>query len=123
MASCPPARDAGRDAAAPRPARGPPLVRPRPASPACHSLIGHSILPRMKILLVACGGVWLHDIARALQKRDALAGLWVSTKNRTGIPADKFRRAWIFHLAVKPAYHLASASAIEKVYHGFFPLW
>src|SRR5439155_20238541 len=77
----------------------------------------------MKVLLVACGAAHLSQVARALQDRNALAGLWVSTRNSTGIEADKFRRAWIFHLVMKPIYHLASGSVIERFYHALFPLW
>ena len=77
----------------------------------------------MQVLLVACGGVWLHELARELQTRNALAGLWASTSNRTNIPPDKYRRAWIFHLALKPFYHLYAPGFPERIYHGCFPLW
>jgi glycosyltransferase involved in cell wall biosynthesis len=77
----------------------------------------------MTVLLTACGAAHLSQVARALQERNALAGLWVSTKNSTGIDADKFRRAWLFHFAMKPIYHLASGTVMERCYHALFPLW
>ncbi|MST93996.1 MAG: glycosyltransferase family 1 protein [Pedosphaera sp.] len=77
----------------------------------------------MQVLVVTCGAAHLPQIARALQKRDTLAGLWISYKNRVGIAPEKFRRAWIFHLAVKPFYHLTSPANREKAHHFFFPLW
>jgi glycosyltransferase involved in cell wall biosynthesis len=65
----------------------------------------------------------MRHIARALQDRDALAGLWITAKNNSGIAADKFRRAWIFHLAMKPFYHLASPGTAERIHHKLFPVW
>src|SRR5260370_38134337 len=77
----------------------------------------------MQFLLAVCGSAHMGPIARALQDRNALAGLWMSHKNRTGITRDRFRRAWIYHLAMKPFYHLASAGTAEKMCHLLFPLW
>jgi glycosyltransferase involved in cell wall biosynthesis len=77
----------------------------------------------MQILLAACGGVWLHELARELNTRNALAALCASTRNHTNIPADKFRRAWVFHLVLKPFYHLAAPAFPERIYHACFPLW
>jgi glycosyltransferase involved in cell wall biosynthesis len=77
----------------------------------------------MQVLLVARGAAHLPHIARALQMRDALAGLWTSTKIPDGIPPNKFRRAWIFHLAMKPFYALASPRFPERIYHALLPLW
>ncbi len=77
----------------------------------------------MRVLLGTCGDAHMLQIARALQDRDALAGLWVTAKNRTGIDPQKFRRAWIYHLAMKPFYHLTPAGFVEKAGHAFFPLW
>ena len=77
----------------------------------------------MQILLVTCGAAHLPHVARALQARDALAGLWITDKNRVGIAPDKYRRAWIFHLAMKPFYHLTSLGFREKMIHVLLPLW
>ena len=77
----------------------------------------------MQVLLAACGAAHLPNIARALQSRNALAGLWVTVKNRYGIAPDKYRRAWIFHLAMRPFYPLVSAGTSERIHHAFFPLW
>lgn len=77
----------------------------------------------MQVLLVACGAAHLPHIARALQARDALAGLWTSTKTSNGIPPNKFRRAWIFHLAMKPFYAVAAPRFPERIYHALLPLW
>ena len=75
-------------------------------------------------LLITGGGWSLPRTARALHNRNALAGLWVSNKNNIGLPPDKFRRCWPFHLAVKPFYHLTPWWCwVEKPFYVFFPLW
>jgi glycosyltransferase involved in cell wall biosynthesis len=76
-----------------------------------------------KTLLITCGGWYLPNTARAFNTRSALAGLWISGKNATGIPADKFHRCWPFHLAMKPFYHLAPQIWTERAFYAFFPLW
>lgn len=63
------------------------------------------------------------QIARALQDRDALAGLWISNKNTTGIAPDKYRRCWPYHLAMKPFYHLAPVGFCEQMVVRFVPIW
>jgi glycosyltransferase involved in cell wall biosynthesis len=77
----------------------------------------------MEVLLVTCGGGWFPQSAKALEKRKALAGLWISDKNRVGISRDRFRRAWPFHLAMKPFYYSPSAGFREKMFHALFPVW
>jgi glycosyltransferase involved in cell wall biosynthesis len=76
-----------------------------------------------KILLTTCGGWYLPNTASAFDTRGALAGLWISGKNSTGVPADKFRRCWPFHLAMKPFYHFAPQIWMERAFYAFFPLW
>jgi glycosyltransferase involved in cell wall biosynthesis len=77
----------------------------------------------MKVLLVACGAAHLPQIARALEKRDSLAGMWVSNKNSTKVSKEKYRRSWIFHLTMKPFYHLLPGRFIERLFHLCFPIW
>jgi glycosyltransferase involved in cell wall biosynthesis len=74
-------------------------------------------------LLITCGGWYLPNTAKAFNTRGALAGLWISGKNATGVPADKFRRCWPYHLAMKPFYHLAPQIWTESAFYAFFPLW
>ena len=61
--------------------------------------------------------------AKAFQTREALAGLWISEKNRTGVFREKFRRCWPFHLAMKPFYHLTPQIWTERAFYIFFPIW
>ena len=77
----------------------------------------------MRILLTTCGAWYLPNTAAAFHARNALAGLWISHKNSTGLPADKFRRCRPFHLAMKPFYHLAPQIWTERAIYAFFPLW
>ncbi len=77
----------------------------------------------MQILTGACGSAHLRPISRALQDRDALAGLWIPDKNTTGIVPDKYRRCWPYHLAMKPFYHLAPMGLGEKISLALFPVW
>jgi len=77
----------------------------------------------MQILTGTCGAAHLRPIARALQDRDALAGLWICDKNTTKISPDKFRRCWPYHLLMKPFYHLVPLGIIEKMAFVFLPVW
>ncbi len=76
-----------------------------------------------QILLTTCGGWHLPNTARAFHARGALAGLWITNKNSTGLPADKVRRCWPFHLAMKPFYHLTPQIWTERAFYVFFPIW
>jgi len=75
-----------------------------------------------KVLLIAPGW-YLPNTAKALDTRAALAGLWLANKNSTGVPADRYRRCWPFHLAMKPFYHLATQIWTERAFYAFFALW
>jgi glycosyltransferase involved in cell wall biosynthesis len=77
----------------------------------------------MQIILTTCGGWYLPNTARTFLERGALAGLWISSKNNTGIPADKYRRCWPFYLAMKPLFHCVPQIWEEKAFYAFFPLW
>lgn len=77
----------------------------------------------LKILLMTGGSAWLRHTARAFCNRGLLAGLFISDKNTTGLPAELYRRCWPFHLAMKPLYHLAPQIVVEKSVYRLFPLW
>jgi glycosyltransferase involved in cell wall biosynthesis len=81
------------------------------------------ILEPMQIIVTTCGAWWLPHPAKAFASRGALAGLWISDGDRVGVPADKYRRCWPFHLAMKPFYHYASQIWIERAFYAFFPIW
>jgi glycosyltransferase involved in cell wall biosynthesis len=77
----------------------------------------------MHIILGSCGAGHMRPIARALQDRGALAGLWICDKNDSGILPENFRRCWPYHLLMKPFYHLASAGPREKMALAMYPIW
>jgi len=77
----------------------------------------------LSVLLAACGGWYLPNTAKALETRNALAGLWMTGKNQTGVSPEKFHRCWPFHVAMKPFYHLAPQIWIERAFYAFFPIW
>ncbi len=78
---------------------------------------------KVKVLLATPGSWHLRNTAKAFETRDALAGLWISDKNGTNVAADKYRRAWPFHLAMKPFYQFASQIWIERAIYTMFPFW
>lgn len=78
----------------------------------------------MKVLLTTCGSWHFRQTARAFQERGVLVGLWISDKNSTGLPPDKYRRCWPFHVAMKPFYHLTPwRTWSEKPFYAMFPIW
>jgi glycosyltransferase involved in cell wall biosynthesis len=78
----------------------------------------------MQVVLATCGSWRLPRIAKAFEVRGALAGLWVSDKNSTGLPPDKFHRCWLFHLPMKPFYHFTPWWCwVEKPFYALFPFW
>jgi glycosyltransferase involved in cell wall biosynthesis len=77
----------------------------------------------MQVLLATCGAWYLPHTAKAFQERNALAGLWISGKNQTALPDEKFRRCWPFHLAMKPFYQFAPQILIEHAFYAMIPFW
>src|SRR5438874_2385037 len=77
----------------------------------------------MQIFLGSCGAWYLRNTAKAFEERGALAALWCSDKNRTGIAADRFRRCWPFHLAMLPFYLSRNDPWIEHAFYAFLPIW
>ena len=82
-----------------------------------------SKLLSLKILLTSVGAMHTRQIARPLQDRDTLAGLWISDKNTTGIAEAQYRRCWSYHLAMKSFYHLASLGFREQMALRLLPIW
>ena len=78
----------------------------------------------MEVLLTTCGAWHLRDTARAFETRNALAALWCTERNRTGIAEDRFRRCWPFHLAMAPFY-VSERQQIwrERAFYALFPFW
>ena len=77
----------------------------------------------LKVLLATPGAWYLRQTAKAFEERGALAGLWVSDKNCTGLAAGNYHRCWAFHLLMKPFYHCAPQIWTERAFYAFFPVW
>ncbi len=75
------------------------------------------------VLLLTAGAWHLRQTAKAFEARDALAGLWISDKNFTGVAPGKYRRCWPYHIALKPFYHWMPQIWTEKAAYAFVPLW
>jgi len=76
-----------------------------------------------KVLLNSPSAWYLCSTAKAFEQRGALAGLWISDKNSTGVSQACFRRCWSRHLVMKPFYHLAPQIWTEQAFYATFPLW
>jgi glycosyltransferase involved in cell wall biosynthesis len=77
----------------------------------------------MQVVLATPGAWHLRSTAKAFEQRGALAGLWISHNNSTGVSPEKFRRCWPLHLALKPFYHWAPDIWTERAFYTFFPIW
>jgi glycosyltransferase involved in cell wall biosynthesis len=77
----------------------------------------------MQILLTTCGAWYFRNTAKAFENRNALAALWCTERNRTGISPALYRRCWPFHLAMAPFYLSGNHDAIERAFYTFFPVW
>ena len=77
----------------------------------------------MQVLLTTSRAWYLDRTAKALEKCDALFGLWMADSNRLGLPERYYRRCWPYHLAMKPFYHCASQIWSEKATYFFQPLF
>jgi glycosyltransferase involved in cell wall biosynthesis len=78
---------------------------------------------KLKVFLSTCGGWYLPNTAKALENRDALAALWITGKNVTGVDGLRFKRCWPFHLAMRPLYRFASDLVVERAFHAYLPIW
>ena len=78
---------------------------------------------RVSTLILTCGSWQLPHTARAFHERGALAGLWISDRQKTGIPEAYYRRCWPFHLAMLPFYFWTPQIWIERAFYAMFPFW
>lgn len=79
--------------------------------------------PSPQVLLLTPWDWHLSHTAKAFAARGALAGLWMSTRDRVGLPAGKYRRCWPFHLAMRPLYAFAPQRWVEESLYAFSPIW
>src|SRR5581483_8175488 len=75
------------------------------------------------VLLLTCGAWHLPQTAKAFAERDSLAGLWITLGNQTGVPREKFHRAWPFQAAMLPLYKFAPQIWVDRGFYSAIPLW
>src|ERR1035438_7684307 len=70
-------------------------------------------------VLIAAPGWHIPRTAEALDKRGALAGIWVAGRRKrfTQFPADKVRCCEVFHLALMPFYLWTPQIWSERIFY------
>src|ERR1039457_1074664 len=82
-----------------------------------------------RVLLVTCGGDWLHRVAQAFETRGALSGLLLAARKKrmvalpVNLPGDKVRCCQVFPLGMMPFYFWAPQIWCERIFYAFFPIW
>lgn len=76
-------------------------------------------------VLISAGSWHLRQTGKELQKLDALAGIYLSDKNSTGIKPELYHRCWPFHLAIIPFCLLNGprTTGWSRFFWGFLPIW
>jgi len=71
------------------------------------------------------GSAHLRQTARCFCEREALAGLYVSDKNATGLPRVLYHRCWPFHLLMKPFYWTLNRPVFRwhAAFWALLPVW
>ena len=75
----------------------------------------------IQVALMTCGTWQLPQTAKALAARRALACLWITLGNHTGVPG--YKRCWPFQAAMLPFYKFAPQIWSERAFYFFLPLW
>jgi glycosyltransferase involved in cell wall biosynthesis len=82
-----------------------------------------SISP-VKTLFVTAGSWHLPQTAMAFEQRGALAGLWMSDRNKGRVPADKFNWCWPMFALTKPLWFTPlPAYWAERLFWDSLPVW
>ncbi len=68
----------------------------------------------MRVLISGMNAWHTGITAKEFNAMEALEALWISNKN-PGLPADKYKRIWPYHLGMKPFYHAPFPYLEEKM--------
>ncbi len=81
--------------------------------------------PTLPRVLVAAPGWHIHRTAEGLEKRGALAGLWLVGRRKriTSVPPERVRCCLVFHLAMMPFYFYTPQIWSERMFYAFLPIW
>ncbi|MGI8959782.1 MAG: glycosyltransferase family 4 protein [Bryobacteraceae bacterium] len=77
----------------------------------------------VRALIISCGGWWLPHTAKAFEARGALAGLWITDRQRVDLAPEHYKRCWPFHAAMMPFYLWTPQIWVERAFYALFPIW
>jgi glycosyltransferase involved in cell wall biosynthesis len=81
---------------------------------------------RPRLLTAGMNSWHLNHTAREANREDCLGGYWVGNSNSNGVPSEKYKRIWPYHLAQKIFYHLPFTNLEEQMrWHNlpFYDAW
>jgi glycosyltransferase involved in cell wall biosynthesis len=80
--------------------------------------------PSVRTLFVTAGSWHLPQTAMAFQQRGALAGLWMSDRNKGRVAKDKFKWCWPVFTLTKPLWFTPlPAYWAERLFWKSLPIW
>ncbi len=76
-------------------------------------------------MLIAAPGWHIYQTAQGLEKKGALAGLWLPGRKKRfpDLPPEKVRCCFAFRLALMPFYLWAPQIWSERLFYAFLPIW
>jgi glycosyltransferase involved in cell wall biosynthesis len=78
----------------------------------------------VKTLFITAGSWYLPHTAMAFEKRSALAGLWMSDRNKGRVPEDKFNWCWPVFGLTKPLWFTPLRGYwAERLFWDSLPVW
>ena len=76
-----------------------------------------------RILFSGMSSWYISHTARECDKLKCLSGYWMGNKRPDGIPSEKYKRIWPYHLAMKAFYHLPFTKLEERMRWINFPFY
>ena len=80
--------------------------------------------PAVKALFITAGSWTLPEAARAFEQQGALAGLWMSDRNKGRVPKNKFNWCWPVFTLTKPLWFTPLPGYwAERMFWNSLPVW
>ena len=70
---------------------------------------------KANILFSGMASWYINHTARESEKLGCLSGYWMGNKRPAGVPLEKYKRIWPYHLAMKGFYHLPFVNLEERM--------
>jgi glycosyltransferase involved in cell wall biosynthesis len=77
----------------------------------------------VNILFSGMTSWYINHTARESEKIGSLSGYWMGNKRPVGVPVEKYKRIWPYHLAQKAFYHLPFANLEEQMRWNNLPFY